>query len=283
MQGRGSTILMETDLQSIPVVAGTESELREVLTNLIFNAVEAMPEGGTITIRTRPDNNHVLLEVSDTGVGMTEEVRQRCFEPFFSTKGEHGTGFGLTLAYGILQRHEATIDIDSEPGKGATFRIRLPIHTERPCETESCSVQQKADNRQKAGTSLHSRHVLAVEDEPLIRQMLTTYLIGYGHTVEVATNGKEGLEKFHAGAFDIVITDRAMPEMSGEQLAAAIKQIAPKVPIIMLTGFGDLMQTSDEKLAGVDIIVSKPVGLTEFREAFEQAEAALQREPPPAS
>jgi CheY-like chemotaxis protein len=270
-QAQGIPIRMETDLQPVPAIAGSESDLRDALTNLIFNAVDAMPKGGTITIRTRIDSDHVLLEVSDTGVGMTEEVRQRCLEPFFSTKGEHGSGFGLALVYGILQRHEGTIDVESELGAGATFRIRLPIQTEHAPDTELRSAGQAATG-QRSGVKPPSRslHVLVVEDEPMIRQMLTTYLTSYGHTTEIATNGTEGLEKFQASQFDVVVTDRAMPEMGGDQLAAAIKEIMPKVPVIMLTGFGDLMNAVDEKPAGVDMILSKPVGLTEFRAALEK-------------
>ncbi len=281
-QGQGIPIRMEADLQPVPAIAGSESDLRDALTNLIFNAVDAMPKGGTITIRTRIDNppypplkrgegGIVLLEVSDTGVGMTEEVRQRCLEPFFSTKGEHGSGFGLALVYGILQRHEGTIDVESELGAGSTFRIRLPIQTEHAPDAELRSARQAATG-QRSGVKPPSRslRVLVVEDEPMIRQMLTTYLTSYGHTAEVATNGTEGLEKFRTSQFDVVVTDRAMPEMGGDQLAAAIKEIMPKVPIIMLTGFGDLMNAVDEKPAGVDMILSKPVGLTEFRAALEK-------------
>ncbi|MBI1930043.1 response regulator [Candidatus Poribacteria bacterium] len=271
-QGQGILIRMETDLlQPVPAIAGSESNLRDALTNLIFNAVDAMPKGGTITIRTRIDSDHVLLEVSDTGVGMTEEVRQRCLEPFFSTKGEQGSGFGLALVYGILQRHEGTIDVESELGAGSTFRIRLPIQTEHAPDAELRSARQAATG-QRSGVKPPSRslRVLVVEDEPMIHQMLTTYLTSYGHTTEVATNGTEGLEKFQASQFDVVVTDRAMPEMGGDQLAAAIKEIMPNVPVIMLTGFGDLMNAVDEKPAGVDMILSKPVGLTEFRAALEK-------------
>ena len=120
-QAKGITIKMEIDLQEVPLIIGDESELREALTNLVFNAVDAMPDGGTITLRTRRDGNQVVLEVSDTGTGMTEEVRQRCLDPFFTTKGTHGTGMGLAMVYGIVQRHEGTLDIESEADKGTTL------------------------------------------------------------------------------------------------------------------------------------------------------------------
>ncbi|MFQ5875240.1 MAG: response regulator, partial [Dehalococcoidia bacterium] len=200
---------------------------------------------------------HVVLEVSDTGTGMTDEVRQRCLEPFFSTKGERGTGLGLAMVYGIIQRHQGTLAIASEPGQGTTFLIRLPVHTEqaerKPQEAEGLSRRLK---------------ILVVDDEPPVREVATTYLTGDGHTVEIATNGCEGLEKFLAGWFDVVITDQGMPEMAGDQLATAIKKVAPDKPVVLLTGFGDLMVASGEPPLGVDIILSKPVTLPALRQAL---------------
>jgi signal transduction histidine kinase len=124
--GEGRQIHVELDLQEIPVILGDAARLRDAITNLIFNAVDAMPKGGTITLRTRAEEKYVLLEVSDTGIGMTEDVRRSCFEPFFTTKGQHGTGLGLAMVHGIAQHHLGKIDIMSEPGKGTTFALRLP-------------------------------------------------------------------------------------------------------------------------------------------------------------
>jgi len=247
-------------LQEVPQVNGNEAELREVLTNLIFNAVDATPESGTITIRTYSDDEYVVLEVSDTGVGMPQDVQQRCFEPFFSTKGEDGTGLGLAMVYGIVQRHEGNIAIKSEVGKGTSFIIRLPRLTE----------QQRKDGAQRAEANLPSLHILVVDDEPMVLDVVIQYLTADGHTVEIATNGIEGLEKFHTGWFDLVITDRAMPDMNGIQLASLIKQVAPNKPIIMLTGFGDMMKANDDIPESIDYLVSKPVTLTEFREVLSK-------------
>ena len=255
------TLQIETDLQDAPWIVGDEAALREVLTNLIFNAADAMAEDGQITLRTRCEDPSVLLEVSDAGGGMTEEVRQRCLEPFFSTKGTDGTGLGLSMVFGVIQRHNGTIEIESEPGQGTTFRIRLPIQT-------PSSSQREADEPDL--TPVRPLHVLLVEDEPLVCQAAATCLRLDGHTVETADNGQEGLEKLskqHA-AFDVVVTDRAMPQMNGDQLAAAIKQLVPDVPVIMLTGFGEMMSTLGEKPEGVDLIVNKPVTLNLFRDAL---------------
>ena len=166
-------IKVETELQSLPRLAGNEAELREVLTNLIFNAVDAMPSDGTITLRTRFDDQHVHLEVSDTGVGMTNEVLQGCLEPFFTTKGGKDTGLGLSMVFGIIQRHKGEIDIQSEVERGTTLHIRLlPLRTDR---TE--------DTRQEQESVPHTLHVLVVEDEPMVRYMIAEYLTTDGCVV----------------------------------------------------------------------------------------------------
>jgi signal transduction histidine kinase len=262
-QAQGLTIRIETDLQGGPLLTGNESDLREVLTNLILNAVDAMPQGGIITLRTRTEGEHTVLEVSDTGLGMTEEVRKRCLEPFFSTKGEEGTGLGLARVYGILQRHEGTIDIQSEPGQGTTFTLRLPVQTEWEAEGD----------RPEAAASSPPQHVLVVEDQPEVRSSLVHLLAADGHIVEAANNGLEALEKFQKGTFDVVLTDRAMPEMSGDQLALAIKQLAPRQPILMVTGFGKIMEAGDERPEGVDLVLHKPLTLPELRQAMAQVSA----------
>ncbi len=286
-QAKGVGISVETDLQGVPPLSGSQSQLREVLTNLILNAVGAMPEGGTITIRTRRDDGHVVLELSDTGTGMSEEVRERCLEPFFSTKGAEGTGMGLAMVYGIVQRHEGTIEIESEVGKGTTVIIRLPLQAHPSNETDgaearvrptrSLPVLERAPGMTgDSSASLKPArlvHVLVVEDEPIVRKLVTEYLTGDGHTIEIATNGREGLEKFREGAFDLVLTDRAMPEKSGDWLAAAIKEEAPNTPVIMLTGFGDIMKATEESSPGVDLILAKPLMLKELRQALAKVMA----------
>ena len=268
-QSDGITINVRTDLQKVPFINGNSSELRNTLTNLIFNAVDAMKrsfasplrseqENGTITIRTHLDNDFVVLEVSDTGIGMTDEVQQRCFEPFFSTKDESGTGLGLAMVHGIIRRHEGTIDVLSKPGEGTTFIIRLPISVEERAESEGRAAE----------TTTRSMRVLLVDDKPMVRDVITKYLTTDGHTVQTANNGREGLETFYKGRFDLVITDKAMPDMNGIQLAILIKQIAPNKPIIMLTGFGDMMKMTGDVPAEIDCLLSKPVTLNDFREAL---------------
>ncbi|MEX2221870.1 MAG: GAF domain-containing protein [Candidatus Rokuibacteriota bacterium] len=267
--GSGRTILVEADMRPVPRVLGSESEMRELLTNLIFNAVDAMPEGGLIRLRTgireasaseetplAPRVPQVFLEVSDTGTGMTEDVRRRCLEPFFSTKGERGTGLGLPMVYGIVKRHRGTLDIESAVGKGTTFVVLLP------------ATSQAREVQARAQAPSGPLHVLVVDDEPIARDVLSEYLMGDGHTVDTAVNGREGFEKFKGGRYALVITDRAMPEVGGDQLAAMVKEAAPDTPVILLTGFGDLMNAAGEKPDGVDMVVKKPIRLATLREVL---------------
>ena len=260
-QAHGVSITVETDLQQVPAIPCNESELREVLINLILNAVDAMPEGGTITLRTRPDGEYVALEVSDTGEGMTEEVRNSCFDPFFTTKGAQGTGMGLAMVYGIVLRHEGTIEVESEVGRGTTFIIRLPVQARSFSQAKDASVGQVLTG---------ALHILVVDDEPAVRQLINEYMRQDGHTVETAADGREGLEKFRSSTFDLVLTDRAMPGMSGDQLAGTIKQEAPGISVILLTGYGEMMKDTDEKPAGVDLVVSKPITIADLRRALAQ-------------
>jgi CheY-like chemotaxis protein len=193
---------------------------------------------------------------------MTEEVRRRCLEPFFTTKGDHGTGLGLSMVYGILQRHGGTIDIQSEVGKGTTFVLRLPCQL-RPLPTQAGQAEQSV-------RPAHSLRVLVVDDDPMVRKIIGEYLKMEGHAAVIATGGREGLEKFQGAEFDVVLLDRAMPGMSGDQVAAAIKQLKPEVPVILLTGFGSMMQAAGEKPPGVDLVLGKPVTIAGLRSALAQ-------------
>lgn len=257
----GIQILLKTDLAEITPIAGNESELREVLTNLIFNAVDAMPERGTLTLRTRQEPEHVVLEVADTGTGMTEEVRSRCMEPFFSTKGERGTGLGLAIVFGVVHRHGGSIEIETDVGHGTTFILRFPAQSLIPINKESSAEGPTRSTRKL--------QVLVVEDDPAVREVLASYLVQDGHVFETAENGREGLQKFYASWYHVVLTDLAMPEMNGDQLAIYIKRIAPNKPVILLTGFGDMIKAVDKKPEGIDLVLTKPITLDVLREAFK--------------
>jgi PAS domain S-box-containing protein len=256
--GQGIAIRIDTRVDDVPRFSGDAAGIREMLANLIFNAVDAMPKGGTITVRARSDGAGVRLEVSDTGTGMSDEVRQRCLEPFFTTKGQHGTGLGLSLVHTTVQRHGGTLTIESEPGRGSTFIVRIPVLDEPASGAEAVD----------SPASLQPLHILLVDDDPLVRTSVVAQLNSQAHIVETAANGREGLDRFASGRFDLVVTDRAMPEMGGDQLAATIERSAPNTPVIMLTGFGDLMSAKGEHPVGVDAVVSKPVTLDALTQAI---------------
>ncbi|HUI05905.1 MAG TPA: response regulator [Verrucomicrobiae bacterium] len=260
-QADGITVEIRTELQSVPLVMGDEGDLREVLTNLIFNAVDAMPKGGVITFRTRGDGEFVAFECSDTGIGMTPETRERCLEPFFTTKGEHGTGLGLSIVYGIIQRHGGSLDIQSEWGQGSTFIVRLPVHADQPLRSPEPQSVAQADPLQ----------VLVVEDDALIREIEAEYLVCDGHAVETAASGGEGLKKFYSKRFDLVLSDRAMPEMNGDQLAGVIKTMSPDTPVILVTGFADALDGSGARPASVDQVLAKPFTHEALRKAVAMA------------
>ncbi|MCG3149595.1 MAG: Adaptive-response sensory-kinase SasA [Verrucomicrobiae bacterium] len=255
MLARGVSIEIGLDLEETPFVRGNAAELREVVISLTFNAVDALPGGGRIHYRTRRENGQVLLTVTDTGVGMSEEVRRRCFEPFFSTKGEGGTGLGLAIVYGIVQRHGGRLDVDSTPGQGATFAVRLPVAAvELPVPV--------------VDTPVPPLRILLMEDEPLILEIEKEYLLEDGHTVETALNGRLGLEKFRGGRYDIVMVDRAMPVLNGEQVAVLIKQSMPNTPVILVTGFTELLTPGGATATAVDLVVTKPFTATALRQAI---------------
>jgi signal transduction histidine kinase len=258
-QARGVTIDVTVEMKTSPFVAGEESALREVLTNLIFNAVDAMPGGGRIALQTATEEGGAVIRITDTGTGMSETVRQRCLEPFFSTKGVLGTGLGLSMVYGIVERHRGKLEIESTLGQGTTFIIRLPLAESSPVPTSAISVQ--------AGFK-SSLNVLIVDDEPSVLEVVAAYLRCDGHTVATAASGREALEKFRRHQFDLVVLDRVMPEMSGDQTARFIKQVNQDIPVIMLTGFGALIEVTGSTPAAVDVVLSKPVTLAALRETI---------------
>lgn len=256
--GQGATIRVEADLAAgMPMLIGEAAELREMLTNLIFNAVDAMPKGGVITMRTRFVDGQIHLSVTDTGSGMTEETRRRCLEPFFTTKGQKGTGLGLAMVYGIVQRHGGSIQLESQLGAGTTFAFAFPPGT---ADLSTTKVQAAA----LIGGPLR---ILVADDQSVLCDILHDYLADENYTVEVAYDGREALEKFRDGAYDLVITDKAMPLMNGDELALNVKQIAPRTRVILLTGYGS---DTLEPPPNIDLVVDKPVSREALREAVSR-------------
>ncbi len=254
----GSTIEVLTKFTDVPQILACAPELRESLTNLIFNAVDAMPEGGTITVATRADGPNVRIEVSDTGTGMSEEAVARCLEPFFSTKGDRGTGLGLAVVYGIIQRHGGTIEIASEIGKGTTFSLVLPA-------TDQIAEASGAGEVAEMNRTLN---ILVVDDQEIICELIAAHLGADGHNAVTVSDPLEAMARFDAEPFDLVITDQSMPGLSGEQLAKKIREHNPEIHIIMLTGFGDDLLTNGKAPEGIEAVLSKPVSSDELRRAI---------------
>jgi signal transduction histidine kinase/CheY-like chemotaxis protein len=267
-QERGSVISIKTQMAAgLPAVMGAESEIRDALTNLIFNAVDAMPDGGTLTVRTRvlaapgeDESGTVCLEVCDTGVGMDDATRQLCIEPFFTTKGERGTGLGLAMVYGTVQRHGAEMEIDSARGKGTTMRLIFPL----------AAVALTPSVSQQTTRPLQPLRILIVDDDPLVIEALRDTLQFDGHQVTAADGGQAGIDAFTAAqshnlGFDAVITDLGMPYIDGRRVATAVKIASPATPVILLTGWGQRMKADQETPANVDGVLNKPPKLRELR------------------
>ncbi len=244
-------VRVETEIDSVPPIAGDPLGLREALSYIVANALEAAPEGGAVTITTRLDAGDAVIAVADTGVGMTPGVQSRIFEPFFTTK-PGATGLGLCLAHGIVSRHGGQIEVDSAPGRGTTVRIKFPVESvARPRATAPARV---------ATAAAEPARCLVVDDDPQVREMIRDILSNVGHKVVVAVDGSDGVEKFKADpSFDVVITDLAMPKLNGLQLARVCKTLRPSVPVVMLTGWGVLLTEDELAEHGVDEVLSKPV------------------------
>jgi signal transduction histidine kinase/ActR/RegA family two-component response regulator/HAMP domain-containing protein len=268
-QQRGIVINMETDLAAdLPAVLGVESEIREALVNLVFNAVDAMPEGGTLRLRTAVAGTPALVrvEVCDTGVGMSEDTRRRCFEPFFTTKGERGTGLGLAMVHGIARRNNAEIEIESVVGQGTTVRLVFPVPAGTSAEPGAPAATSVVIARQR---------LLVVDDDPLLIKTLRDILEADGHIVVTANGGREGIEAFRQAherkePFAAVITDLGMPYVNGRQVAAEIKGMNDSVPVILLTGWGQRLVAEGDVPPHVDRVLNKPPRLRELREALAQ-------------
>jgi CheY-like chemotaxis protein/anti-sigma regulatory factor (Ser/Thr protein kinase) len=274
-QQRGVVIQLQTELtEELPLIMGSEVELRDALTNLIFNAVDAMPDGGTLTLRTRlltsgsrsaeDVTRYVQLEVADTGIGMDEETRRRCLEPFYTTKGERGTGLGLAMVYGMVQRHSAELDIDSAVGRGTIVRLSFAAADVLAVPLAAGTLLQPI---------VRQLRILLVDDDPMLIKSLRDILEQDGHVVTAADGGQKGIEAFaaalaHGPPFSIVITDLGMPYVDGRKVAASIKAASARTPVILLTGWGKRLLAENDIPAHVDRVLSKPPRLGELRAAL---------------
>ena len=270
----GITIGITHELSNpLPKLAVSETELREILTNLILNAVDALPQGGHIQLKTefkeKDTEPLVVICLQDNGIGMSKEQQARCFEPFFTTKGERGTGLGLSMVYGIVQRADGFMEIHSEPGKGTTVSLYFPVRTaSEPAAFHTSSVEFDPNT----GRPLN---LLLVDDDPNVLAAMSAILEMSGHQIHTAGSGALAAQLFNetarkGKAFDAVITDLGMPEMDGKELAEMIKSLSPATPVLMLTGWGKQMSLSQEEVPQVDMIMAKPPKPAELEMALRK-------------
>lgn len=239
-------------------VDGDASELREVVLNMIFNAVDAMPEGGTIETGTRAEIDSACFWVADTGRGMPPEVVERIFEPFYTTKGERGTGLGLSASHGIIARHSGQIMVVSFPGEGTRFEVRLPLYEE--------AKRAKQQSAPQSLIKVAPARILLVEDEERVRSLLCEAFEAAGHTVVEAWDGAEALKRLEKEEFELVISDIGLPEVSGLQVARWIKTNRPDMLVILATGWIDMITPMDYEQGRIDAVFKKPYDVKEILE-----------------
>jgi PAS domain S-box-containing protein len=263
-QKEGSLYEVRTVLMPLPPIMGEPSGLREVLMNIVYNALNAMPHGGRLTLTTRRHGaEEVEVEIADTGIGMAPEVADRIFEPFFTTRGVEGSGLGLAVSWTIVQRHGGHIAVESVPGQGARFFVRLPVglleqsprqpSTRRPAELAEVSV-------------------LVVDDEPIVASVLTSILSRRGLRVTAVNSAREALEclRQEGDAFRLILTDHGMPGMTGLQLIAETKRLYPQLPVLLLTGWGETVLQNHTAEALPDEVLGKPINQSDLLDAVHR-------------
>jgi signal transduction histidine kinase len=259
---RGIVVNVHLDLRATHTIAGAASELREVFTNMVLNAVDAMPSGGDLWITSADEASAVRVQVRDTGVGMDHDTRARIFDPFFTTKEVKGTGLGLSVAYGIVARHHGRIDVYSAPGRGTVFTLEFPAG--------HVTVEQSAPADGPPPTALR---VLVVDDEEAVVTVLAEMLRGGGHHVTTALGGLAAIETLRGGTFDVVFTDLGMPEVTGWDLASVVKSRRPECAVVLVSGWGFQLEEEAAHSRGVDRVMAKPFSIgdveTTLRALFE--------------
>jgi CheY-like chemotaxis protein len=262
-QSNDIKITIEKQFSRMPSISGNASEMIELFTNLINNAIDAMPQGGEIAIKSFTKNGQVNITIKDTGIGIPEAIRDRIFDPFFTTKGVQSTGLGLSAAYGIIKRHKGTIVVDGAPGEGTVFAMTFPV-----CEEaiEEQQVKPKGKTHDKV-------RILVIEDEKDIRDLIVDILQMNGFDVEIASSGSQGIKLFQEKKFDLVFTDLGMPGMSGWQVAKEIKMIDKKTPVALITGWQIQLKNAEMKEKGVDLYINKPFKVDQLLQLVQEGMA----------
>jgi PAS domain S-box-containing protein len=261
-QAEGRPIQVQLEVEGDTTITGVEQDLREALTNLVFNAVDAMPKGGTMVLSAKRLGAEVHVDVADTGTGMPPDVQARIFEPYFTTKGERGTGLGLSVVQAMVQGHAGRVQVRSTPALGTVFRLSFPA-----AAPQAAAPPPVAKPAEAAPRPVTPMRVLAVDDERDLTDLVATMLARDGHTVVAAHSGEEALVRLADTPFDLVITDLTMDGMNGWELIAAIRERYRGVRIVLATGWGAEIDPAVARARGVDVLIAKPYRLDSLRKA----------------
>jgi signal transduction histidine kinase/CheY-like chemotaxis protein len=263
---RGIRIEVDHRLAATQTLAGNASELREVFTNLVLNAIDAMPWGGHLVVASEDAPGEVRVRIRDDGVGMDPDTRSRAFDPFFTTKQVKGTGLGLSVAYGIVTRHRGSIEVESEPDLGTEFLLRFPAG----------AVERAAAEAPVLGP-LPRLRVLAVDDEEPVLSVLADLLRAMGQDVVAVLGGPAGIEQFQQCEFDAVFSDLGMPEVNGWDLALSVKSRRPEVAVVLVTGWGFQLESGAASAHGVDHILAKPFSIEDVERVLRTLGENIER------
>ncbi|MGR3173030.1 MAG: response regulator [Candidatus Scalindua sp.] len=256
-QAKGINYHMDTEgMKRVPSILCNPTELREVLVNIINNALDAMPDDGRITFRTWSEEDTVFISISDTGEGMPEDIRKNIFDPFFTTKVAVGTGLGMSTAYGIITRHGGNIEVESEVGKGSTFTLKFPSAAKAGSPKESPEPKQEIKT--------NSLRILVIDDEEAICNILEKFFSKKGHLVRTVDNGREAIILTKAADFDLVLCDMVMPDVYGYDVIKALNKLEKRPKIGIITGWSEKLKPIDDEGLKVDIIIRKPFDLSEL-------------------
>lgn len=260
MKRAGHSIELEIKTAQKCMLMGNPPELIEVFTNMIFNAVDAMPEGGRLTLSSTCEGGNVVASISDTGTGMIPDVSRRVFDPFFTTKGMQGTGLGLSVSYGIVERHGGTIEVDSEPGRGTTFRVVLL--------TRDAYIKRSARSR----ANHPGPRILVVDDDTDVLDLIVEILRSSDYEVTAAPSGREAADLLERRTFDIVYTDMRMPDVDGWGVVRAARAHNPDVFVVLVTAWAGQVSDEEIKNHGVNALIAKPFQESDILELIAGAE-----------
>lgn len=254
-------VVVDLKPQPLPYIAGNDKELGQIFANLMLNALDAMPKGGTLSIRTWREDKRAVVQVADTGMGMTEEVRSRIFDPFFTTKGEAGTGLGLSITHGIVLGHGGEISVESTPGIGTKFSVNFPLF-----ELENTPHALP----EPTAADIVPLRVAVIDDDPFVAQTIEDLLEDMGHTVAVALSGREGVRMALKGNWDVICTDLGMKDMDGWEVLRTLREKLPETPVYLLTGYGFSLDPERVEKMGAAGVLTKPVSMSTLQNALQR-------------